>query len=175
MAGNLAEMLTSRGDRAIALWIADPEGPSPEQAPRLYDAVLESLVEGTDEALLRAAGLSHDTPDEDATTLLDAGIRCLPALARPVEPADAAAPLAAGDPVADALEGTRGGSQLRGVGIEVPANPEPPLLGDRRRLVLALVNLLSNAIKHAPAGSTIAITCVQDGGDVRLAVADRGP
>ncbi|HXA27852.1 MAG TPA: HAMP domain-containing sensor histidine kinase [Candidatus Angelobacter sp.] len=290
MAGNLADTLTSRGDRTIALWIADPDGPPPEQAPRLYAAVLQALVEGTDGALLRAVGLSHDTPDEDVAPILDDGLRRLQALARAVEHDNTQAPtadggdlradlvavqrrlatataallgaraaelrtglaaksaalgvtvhelrrpltilssyaellsdgtlgaltdasltgvqgiasatdvlarliealaevarledpedrselqpLTTGDLIDDAIAEIIGEAQLRGVGIEVTANPELPLLGDRRRLGLALVNLLSNAIKHAPAASTISITCAQDGGEVRLVVADRGP
>jgi signal transduction histidine kinase len=290
MAGNLAELLTSRGDRTIALWIADPEGPSPEQAPLLLDGVMRALLDGTDGTLLRAAGLSTLTPDEDAAAALDRGLRQLEALSRAVERENAEAPameceavrddlaglqrrlavaaatllaeraaelrgglaaksaalgvtvhelrrpltiltsyaellsdgtlgpltgpaltgvqgiasatdvlarliealaevarledpedrsllepLTVGDLIDDAVGEIIGEAQLRGVGIEVTADPELPLLGDRRRLALALVNLLSNAIKHAPGGSTISVRGVLEGGVVHLSVADRGP
>src|SRR5581483_1982601 len=84
-------------------------------------------------------------------------------------------PLTVGDLLDDAVGEIVGEAQLRGVGIEATANAELPLVGDRRRLVLALTNLLSNAIKHAPAGSTISITALQDGDSVRLTVRDHGP
>jgi signal transduction histidine kinase len=290
MAGTLAELLASRGDQAIALWIADPEGPTPEQAPRLLNGVVQALVDGTDGALLRAIGLTEQTADEDAAATLDTALRQFRALARAVEREHAEAPyphtsalredlaelqrrlstaaatllaeraaelragleaksaalgvtvhelrrpltilssyaellsdgtlgpltdasltgvqgiasatdvlarliealaevarledpedrpplepLTVGDLIDDAVGEIIGEARLRGVGIEATANPDLPLRGDRRRLELALVNLLSNAIKHAPAGSVIAITGLQDGGVVRLSVADRGP
>jgi signal transduction histidine kinase len=289
MAGNLAELLISRGDRAIALWIADPQGPAPDQAPALLDAVVQALVTGSDDALLRAAELNVYTPDEDAAVQLDHVLRTLQALSRAVTHADAEAPqedqralqgevaelqrrlsvaaalllggraaelragmaakvaalgvtvhelrrpltiltsyaellsdgtlgplsdaaltgvqgiasatdvlarliealaevarledpedrptlepLSVGRLIDDAVAEIVGEAQLRGVGLEATANPELPLLADRHRLCLALTNLLSNAIKHAPAGSVISISALQDGSTVRLAVRDRG-
>ncbi len=285
MAGNLAELLTSRGDQAIALWIADPRGPSPDQAPALLDAVVQALATGSDAPLLHAFGLTSDTPDEGVAPALDRALQTLDALsgaladteapstlpdealaqlqrrlatatatlladraaelraglaaksaalgitvhelrrpltilssyaellsdgtlgplsdaaltgvqgissatdvlarlidalaevARLEDPEDRPVlqPLTVGDLLDDAVGEIVGEAQLRGVGIEATANAELPLVGDRRRLVLALTNLLSNAIKHAPAGSTISITALQDGDSVRLTVRDHGP
>ena len=290
MPGNLAELLISRGDRAIALWIADPDGPSPDQAPALLDAVVQAVVTGSDDALLRAAELNVYTDDAGAAAQLDHVLRTLQALSRAVAHADAEAPhddqqalqqevqgierrlavaaarllgdraaelraglaaksaslgitvhelrrpltilssyaelladgtlgplsdaaltgvqgiasatdvlarlieglaevarledpedrptlepLTVGQLIEDAVAEIVGEAQLRGVGLEATANPELPLLADRHRLCLALTNLLSNAIKHAPAGSVISISGLQDGSSVRLAVRDRGP
>jgi signal transduction histidine kinase len=290
MAGNLAELLISRGDQAMAPWIADPDGPSPDQAPALLDAVVQALVSGSDEALLRAADLHVETPDEDAAPLLDRTLRHLQALGRALDHEEAGAlhtgtrhlhdelselqrrlavaaaamlgrrardlreglaqksaalgvtvhelrrpltiltsyaelladgtlgplsdasltgvqgmasatdvlarlieglaevarledpedrpnlePLTIGDLVNDAVGEIVGEAQLRGVGIEVTANPELPLVGDRHRLCLALTNLLSNAVKHAPAASVISIRVLQEHEHVRIAVSDRGP
>jgi two-component system OmpR family sensor kinase len=290
MAGTLAEHLTTQADQAAALWTADPHGPSPEQAPALLQAVVAALSEGSDTRLLRAAGLTAETPDEDAAAAVDCTLQQLQALQRAVEHVTAEAPadhreelqreaadlqrrfataaatllatraqeLRAGlaaksaalgitvhelrrpltiltsyaellsdgtlGPLSDAaLTGVQGmssasdvlmrliealaevarledpedrptlepvtvgeliddavgevfaESQLRGIGIEVTAHTDLPLRGDRRRLSLALTNLLSNAIKHAPVGSSIAISGLQQDGHVRFAVTDRGP
>lgn len=290
MAGNLVELLTSRGDQAIALWIADPHGPSPDQAPAMLDGIVQALLTGSGEAMLRAAGLTAQTLDEEVPELLDqtlvqldslaqalahdgaeapdserrelqreledlqrrvataaatllahraaelrAGlaaksaalgvtvhelrrpltilssyaellsdgtlgalsdaaltgvqgiasatdvlgrlIEALAEVARLEDPEDRPTllPLTVGELVDDAVGEIVGEAQLRGVGLEVTANPALPLLGDRRRLCLALTNLLSNAIKHAPTGSSISLTALQDGDRVRLAVTDHGP
>jgi len=290
MAGNLAELLTSRGDQAIAVWIADPHGPSPDRAAALLDGVVAALVTGTDEPLLRAAGLTPATPDEAVAPALDRALEQLQALSRAVDHATAEAPAEEADTLRDEVAGLQrrlatgtalllqaravelragmaakgaalgvtvhelrrpltilssyaelladgtlgelsgaaltgvqgiasatdvlarliealaevarledpddrtvlepltlgqliddavgeilGEAQLRGVGLEVTANPDLPLLGDRRRLCLALTNLLSNAVKHAPGGSLIAVTGLPDGDRLHLTVADRGP
>jgi signal transduction histidine kinase len=292
MAGNLAELLTSRGDRAIALWIADPDGPTPDQAPALLDGIVEALLTGSAEPLLRACGLTAETPDEDAAPALDRALLHLDALSRALAHTDAEAapteraerddelqslqrrlataaaallgrraaelrtglaakvaalgvtvhelrrpltilssyaellsdgtlgplgdaaltgvqgiasatdvlarliealaevarledpedrpvrePLTVGELLDDAIGEIVAEAQLRGVGLEVTANPDLLLLGDRHRLSLALTNLLSNAIKHAPTGSVIAVSGLADAGgsDVRLAVTDHGP
>lgn len=289
MAGNLAELLTSRGDQAIALWIADPHGPSPDQAPALLDGIVAALVTGSAEPLLHAFHLTADTPDGEVAPALDRALQNLDALSRALAHTDAEAPgtehserddeltglqrhlatavatllanravdlraglaaksaalgvtvhelrrpltilssyaellsdgtlgaltdasltgvqgiasatdvlarliealaevarledpedrpirdpLTVGDLLDDAVGEIVGEAQLRGVGLEVTANPDLRLLGDRRRLCLALTNLLSNAIKHAPTGSAISLTALADGSVVRIAVTDRG-
>lgn len=80
-----------------------------------------------------------------------------------------------GELVNDAVTEVITESRLRGLGIEAAGDPTLELLGDRRRLCLALTNLLSNAIKHAPSHSVITIRAVRDDETVRLAVIDRGP
>jgi signal transduction histidine kinase len=290
MAGNLAELLTARGDQAVALWIADPHGPSPDQAPTLLDGIVAALATGSDEPLLRAFELTADTADEQVAPILERALQNLDALSRALAYTDAEAPgtesverdeeltrlqrrlatataallaeraaelraglaaksaalgvtvhelrrpltiltsyaellsdgtlgalteaaltgvqgiasatdvlgrliealaevarledpedrpirepLSVGELLDDAVGEIVGEAQLRGVGLEVTANPELPLQGDRRRLCLALTNLLSNAVKHAPTGSVVSLTGLADGDVVRLAVTDHGP
>jgi len=92
MAGTLAELLTSLGDQTTALWLTDPHGPSPEQAPRLLDGVVQALMDGNDAALLRAAGLTEQTPDDEAAARLDIALRHLQALSRVVQQQNREAP-----------------------------------------------------------------------------------
>ncbi|NTU77539.1 MAG: histidine kinase, partial [Alphaproteobacteria bacterium] len=49
------------------------------------------------------------------------------------------------------------------------ANMDAPLI------VQVLLNLLENAIKYTPAGSNITLSAKEDGGLVRISVADDGP
>ena len=51
----------------------------------------------------------------------------------------------------------------------------PPVRGDAFLLRQAIDNLVENAIDFAPAGSTVAATLRQEGGQVVVEVADRGP
>ncbi|GAB2500706.1 two-component system sensor histidine kinase CreC [Pseudoxanthomonas sangjuensis] len=55
--------------------------------------------------------------------------------------------------------------------------PEPPLAveGDPFLLRQALSNLLDNAIAFSPPGGTVELAAARDGGDVAIAVRDRGP
>jgi K+-sensing histidine kinase KdpD len=50
----------------------------------------------------------------------------------------------------------------------------PPLFVDEARLVQVLVNLLSNASKYSPMSSQIDMFIDQHGGEIYLAIADRG-
>jgi signal transduction histidine kinase len=93
MAGTLADLLTTSGDQATALWIADPDGPSPQQAPALLDGAVQALAGGSVDALLRAAALTAGTPDEQAAAALDGLLRNLQALLRAVEHLHAEAPI----------------------------------------------------------------------------------
>jgi len=63
----------------------------------------------------------------------------------------------------------------RRLDVRIPATL-PPLLGDHRSLVQALVNLLNNAAEATPAGGRILIeVCVRPEGGVLVAVEDEGP
>jgi PAS domain S-box-containing protein len=46
---------------------------------------------------------------------------------------------------------------------------------DRNRLIQVITNLLSNAAKFSPPNSDIEITLTREGGNVRVAIKDRGP
>ncbi|HEV7678529.1 MAG TPA: HAMP domain-containing sensor histidine kinase [Candidatus Dormibacteraeota bacterium] len=290
MAGHLADLLTTQGDRISALWVADADGPSPAGAPRLLAGAVCALVGGGEDTLLHAAGLTTETPDDEVTPRLDSLLRHVDALGRAAghlaaeAPADErealhreavalqrsvaveaarllsarASELRAGmaaknaalgitvhelrrpltiltsyaelltdgtlgelpsaaltgvqgmstasdvlmrliealaevarleDPddrlavdaftvghlLEEAVDEVIGEAHLRGIGVEIAADAELPMHGDRRRLVLAITNLLSNAVKHAPTNSVITVRGVPDGGTVRIAVIDHGP
>jgi two-component system, OmpR family, sensor kinase len=290
MAGHLADLLTTQGDRTTALWIADADGPSPADAPRLLAGAVCALVGGGEDTLLHAAGLTADTPDDEITPRLDTLLRHIEALGRSAAHLAAEAPAAErehlhheamalqrsvaveaarlmsaraaelrtgmaakgaalgvtvhelrrpltiltsyaelltdgtlGELPSAALTGVQGMSaatdvlmrliealaevarledpedrqvieafslgrlldeaagevineaHLRGIGIDIAADAELPMHGDRRRLVLAITNLLSNAIKHAPTGSAIDVRGEPDASTVRITVRDHGP
>jgi K+-sensing histidine kinase KdpD len=63
------------------------------------------------------------------------------------------------------------GQRLR---VRVPQHL-PEVLADSRRLGQVLVNLILNASKFGPAHSSIDVTVAARGGDIRVAVSDRGP
>ena len=62
------------------------------------------------------------------------------------------------------------------VDIEITTDQPSGLrvLGDQGLLVTALVNLVSNAINYSPSGSPVSISRRQRGGNVEIAVTDRG-
>ena len=49
------------------------------------------------------------------------------------------------------------------------------VLGERMALTRMVANLVDNAVKFSPDGGVIEVSLAQEGGDVRLAVRDRGP
>ena len=51
---------------------------------------------------------------------------------------------------------------------------EATLWADPDRILQALINLISNAIKFSPRDTTVTVSVVREGGDVRFEVADRG-
>lgn len=55
------------------------------------------------------------------------------------------------------------------------ADGEQLVYGDAYQLRQVIANLLSNAIAHTPAGSPVDVTVRRDGGEVCIAVRDRGP
>jgi signal transduction histidine kinase len=63
----------------------------------------------------------------------------------------------------------------RGLSLTVEVPPSlPPIIGDPLRIEQILYNLLSNGLKFTPAGGSVTLTGVQDGGFVRFAVTDTG-
>ena len=78
--------------------------------------------------------------------------------------------------IADALSDVSQVARQASVHLQsgVPLGP-PSVMGDRDRLIQALVNLLSNAIKVSPAGGVVTCRAQQRGEMVCIAVEDRGP
>ncbi|AJP72849.1 sensor histidine kinase [Sphingomonas hengshuiensis] len=59
--------------------------------------------------------------------------------------------------------------------LTLPPLPPPPLPMHRELLSQALANLIDNALRHAGSGGEIALSLVTAPGEVRIALADRGP
>ncbi len=173
LAGRAAEARAGMAAKGAALAITVHELRRPLTILTSYAELLSDGTLGTlpDPALTGVQGMSG------ATEVLMRLIEGLAEVARLEDPDDVPVrvPFRLGDLVNDALGDVVTEARLRGILIEVSAEPDLVLHGDRRRLALALTNLLSNAIKHAPTSSTITIRGVQEDGMVRLAVSDRGP
>jgi two-component system, OmpR family, phosphate regulon sensor histidine kinase PhoR len=85
-------------------------------------------------------------------------------------------PLRVRDMVEDALEAVRPQLEERDQRVEMGIAEGGPLVrADRRYARQVLTNLLSNASKYAPHATAISVTAEQQGGEVRVAVTDRGP
>lgn len=63
----------------------------------------------------------------------------------------------------------------RGVTLEVRADAEAIVMGDRRRLGQVARNLLDNAIKFSPEGSAVDLEARREPGRTSLSITDRGP
>jgi signal transduction histidine kinase len=61
------------------------------------------------------------------------------------------------------------------VDVELDVAAGVQVVGDPRRLAVALAALLRNAIAWSPAEGTIRMTATDDGGELRLTVSDAGP
>jgi signal transduction histidine kinase len=92
MEGHLVELLSARRDHTLELWVADPDGPAPTDAPALLAATVHALSGGSEESILLASFLDPDTPDTDAAAHLDVALRELEALGRAVDQVAAEAP-----------------------------------------------------------------------------------
>lgn len=66
-------------------------------------------------------------------------------------------------------------AEQRGMQLQVQAEPNLSLRGDRALLFQALLNLLDNAIKYAPADSSIQLLARREEHGISLIVADQGP
>lgn len=58
---------------------------------------------------------------------------------------------------------------------DLPAEPLPPLPGDRELLLQMLANLIENAVRYCPPGTGIRLAAELNGTQLRLLVADDGP
>jgi two-component system sensor histidine kinase SenX3 len=61
-----------------------------------------------------------------------------------------------------------------GIDVEVAAEPELSVFGDKDALVTAVDNLVANAIAYSPPGSRVRVTGALKSGEVVIAVADQG-
>jgi signal transduction histidine kinase len=84
-------------------------------------------------------------------------------------------PIRVRDIVEDALETVRPQLEERQQRVEMGIAERGPLVrADRRCARQVLTNLLSNASKYAPHATAIGVSAEQHGGEVRVAVTDRG-
>jgi signal transduction histidine kinase len=84
-------------------------------------------------------------------------------------------PVALYDLVSDAVSELSALARARQITIKESPSPEHIVVGDARELSRVISNLLINAIHHSPAGSEIAVTTHDMGGDaVMLSVIDSG-
>lgn len=78
------------------------------------------------------------------------------------------------DVVLDAVHAAQPLAERRGVGLEVGALDEAPVLGDSELLRQAALILLDNALKYTPAGGAVAVTVTVADGRCTFAVRDTG-
>ncbi|HZQ32700.1 MAG TPA: ATP-binding protein [Mycobacterium sp.] len=76
--------------------------------------------------------------------------------------------------VAEALSRSKVAADNADIAITADAPSGFKVLGDQGLLVTALANLVSNAIAYSPSGSPVSISRRRRGGDVEIAVTDRG-
>jgi signal transduction histidine kinase len=76
---------------------------------------------------------------------------------------------------ADALRNIAFNADAKGIQVELQVAPdEPPVEGDRQRLLQLLNNLLTNAVKFTPTSGRIVVDISPQGSMVRLKVSDSG-
>jgi two-component system sensor histidine kinase SenX3 len=76
--------------------------------------------------------------------------------------------------VAEALTRSKVAADNADIAIATDAPNGYRVLGDQTLLVTALANLVSNAINYSPAGSPVSISRRRRGGNIEIAVTDRG-
>ena len=84
------------------------------------------------------------------------------------------APVDLAEVVADVVDLYEGVAEDRGVTVRVATAPAV-VLGERMLLTRMVANLVDNAVKFSPEGGVIDVDLTVAGGDIRLAVRDRGP
>lgn len=65
-------------------------------------------------------------------------------------------------------------AEARGIQLQVAADVELPIMGDRTGLVRILDNLVSNALKYSEAGTTVMMTADREGGCAVCRIEDQG-
>jgi signal transduction histidine kinase len=77
--------------------------------------------------------------------------------------------------VREAIEAQRSAAAAREVQLRSELLPDTPeVTADRERILLVLANLVGNAIRYGPAGGTVTIRAVPQGGVLRVEVHDEG-
>jgi two-component system OmpR family sensor kinase/two-component system sensor histidine kinase QseC len=94
------------------------------------------------------------------------------------EPQDARADLARIDlqgAAAEAIADSHDMAAARHIEVELEADPDSWVLGDREALRTLVRNLVDNAVRHTPEGTRVRLRCRRTPLDVRLEVSDTGP
>jgi two-component system sensor histidine kinase/response regulator len=78
------------------------------------------------------------------------------------------------DIVRDAVESSGALARSREVSLVVELDSVPPVSGDKERLSQLVGNLVSNALKFTPAGGSVVIRTLVDGGRAVVEIADTG-
>jgi len=75
----------------------------------------------------------------------------------------------------EAIEAVQPRAQERRVSIELAAQGDDAVRGERQKLLSLVTNLLDNAVRYGPEGGRVRLELVRDGAELRLAVDDAGP
>lgn len=75
----------------------------------------------------------------------------------------------------DRLAALSGLAARRGIELELVAQPDVTILGQREGLISLIDNLVDNAIKYSPAQGLVTVVLVLEAGAVVLTVSDHGP
>ncbi|MEA3136015.1 MAG: two-component system, NarL family, sensor histidine kinase BarA [Thermoplasmata archaeon] len=76
--------------------------------------------------------------------------------------------------VAEAVDSFAPSARQKGIALESAGGGRVPMVADAQRVSQVLLNLLNNALKFTPAGGRIAVSLLDEGDDVRIAVRDSG-
>lgn len=159
-----SEMLRRRAASDIAHDLATPATVLESQLQAMIDGVVPTDLAGLEAARSAASALGGVVADIDDLARAEAA----PLQARPT-PVDLAIAI---PEIALALDGPRRDRSAR---IDVVVPPGTVAWADPGHLGRALRNVVANALAHSPVGGIVTATAGQDGGSVRIRVADQGP
>jgi len=169
----LTSSRTTSSARGTSLSITMHELRRPLTILSSYSQLLSSGMLGSlpDSATVAIEGITSST--EMMVRLVNA----LSELSRLEDPEDKLTiePLSLEEIVNSAMEPLSTEAKFRESTIETDVEAGTTMVGDRRRLALALTNVLSNALKHSPPGGTVTLRAWTDNSQTHFLVHDQGP